>query len=224
MEADLALQVARLAQGQLLAPFDAVVTARPLTVGDYVAAGDLCCELLSIERREVLLEIPASIAGVVSVGARATLTSDELPGFALDAPLFAILPSAQARARTFQGVVRVAAADDPQHRLLPGLFVRARLTLRATQAALVVPVDTLIEGPEGTRLALAIPTGDSSPPTAALIAVTVLARDDRRAAVAPLGDAKLNEGDLVILTGKENVFPGVSVLLAAPAAAAGGAR
>lgn len=216
MEADLALRRALLAQGTLLAPFDAQVTARPLTVGDYVAAGDLCCELLSLERREVLLEVPASIAGSVAVGARVTLTSDELPGFALDAPLVAILPSAQARARTFLGVVRVAAADDPGHRLQPGLFVRARLVLREAKGARVVPVDALLEGPEGTRLALAVPTGAQSPPQAALIAVEVVARDATSAAVVPVGDAKLEVGELVILTGKENVYPGATVLPAAP--------
>lgn len=219
MEADLALKRALLAQGTLVAPFDAQVTARPLTVGDYVAAGDLCCELLSLERREVLLEVPASIAGAVAVGARVVLTSDELIGFALDVPLVAILPSARARARTFQGVVRVAAADDPDHRLQPGLFVRARLVLREAKGARVVPVDALLEGPEGTRLALAVPTGAQSPPQAVLIAVEVVARDADRAAVVPLGDAKLAVGDLVILTGKENVFPGATVLPAAPQSA-----
>ena len=130
MEAALALQRARLAQGELLAPFAAIVTARAVALGDYVAAGDVCCELLSLELREIVLEIPSTIVGSLRASASVTLSSDALPGFKLTAPLAAVLPSGDARARTFRGVVRVSAADDPERRLEPGLFVRAHVTLR----------------------------------------------------------------------------------------------
>jgi RND family efflux transporter MFP subunit len=205
MEADVALEKARLQQGVLLAPFDAVVTSLEVAVGTYVAAGDACCELLSLERREIVLEIPSGIAAAAPRGASVALTSDSLPGFELSARLDSVLPSRTAHARTFQGVVRLGPQDDPEHRLLPGLFVRGRLELRAAQDALVVPVDALLFDERGASLATVKP-GET--PVAAIAAVTVLARDADRAAVQPRGDAPLAAGDLVILTGKENVFPG----------------
>lgn len=217
VEADLALKRAELAQGTLRAPFDAIVTSRPLAVGDYVAAGDVCCALLSLDRREVLLEIPASVIGTVAPGASVELTSDELPGLRIVAPLAAILPSPTPRARTFTGVVRVAADADPQRRLQPGLFVRGRLALREARAARVVPVDTLREGVAGNEVARVVEGADGKPATAALVPVEVLARDALRAAVVARAGATLEVGDPVVLIGKENVWPGGPVVPAPPA-------
>jgi RND family efflux transporter MFP subunit len=213
LEADLALQKARLAQGTLKAPFDAVVTERPVSPGDYVDAGDVCFELLSLERREILLEIPLALLGSVRPGARVTLRSDALEGFSLTAELGAVLSSAEPRARTFQGVVRVDCSADPEGRLQPGLFIRALVTAREAIGALVVPVDAILEGPNGTSLARLIP---GPPASTAILPVEILARDASRAAVRSIaeGDAgTLAAGDSVVLTGKENVFPGASVLV-----------
>jgi len=220
MEADLALRRAQLAQGRLAAPFDAVVTARPVALGDYMDAGDVCCELLSLEEREAWLEIPSTLVGLLAPGAPVTLTSDALPGFSLAATLAAVLPGGNERARTFRGVVRVAAAADPQRRLQPGLFVRARATVREAKQALVAPADAVIESPEGARVAIAVaPAQEGKPPTAAFVPVAVLARTERKVAIAPTGDATLAADASVILTGKENVYPGALILPAAPPAA-----
>jgi len=215
MEADLALQRARLKQGVLTAPFAAVVTSRPVALGSYVAAGDACCELLSLERREIELDLPPSVAAVVQPGSRVTLTSDALPGFALEADLHAVLPSPDARARTFTGLVRIGAAADPRQRLRPGMFVRGIVELRAARGALTVPVDCLLEGGAEVAVAVVVP-GET--PTAARVPVELLARDSRRAAVLPRAGATLAAGDLVILVGKENAAPG-KPLLAMPHAA-----
>jgi RND family efflux transporter MFP subunit len=213
MEADLALARARLAQGELLAPFDAVVTERPVALGSYVAAGDACCELLSLERREIRLELPPGVAGRVSAGAEVTLTGDALPGFEARSELFTVLPSAQVRERSFIGVVRLGSDEDPERRLQPGMFVRARVALRAAHGAPTVPVDAVLDGEGGARLAVVAP-GET--PTAAFVPVVVLARDGERAAVQAADGASLAVGDAVILAGKENVYPGA--LLALPAA------
>ncbi len=213
MEADLALQRARLAQGTLLAPYDAVVTERPVALGSYVAAGDACCELLSLERRDVLLELPSGVAGSVRVGASVTLRSDALSGFELVKPLVTVLPPEDVRSRSFAGVVRLDGADDPERRLRPGMFVRAKIELRAARGALVVPIDAL-RLDDGHTLVVTASAGEK--PTAAFVPVTVLARDDRRAAVAPIGGASLVAGDRIVVAGKENVFPGAALNPVAP--------
>jgi len=223
LAADVDVAKARLAQGVLVAPFDALVTGRTVSVGTYVAAGDACFELLSLDHRDVLLEVPAGVAAAARPDATVTLTSDALPGFSLDAKLHALLPAAQARARTFTGVVRLGAEDDPQRRLLPGMFVRAVMQLRSAQGACVVPVDALLLGEIGPHLAVARPDPDpAKPPTTAFVPVRVLARDDASAAVEPLANAELKAGDLVVLTGKENVFPG-AMLIPSPATGAAAA-
>src|SRR5262249_10919549 len=162
---------ARLAQGVLHAPFDALIAERPVSVGTYVASGDLCFELLALEHREVLLDVPPQVAAAARPGASVALRSDALPGFELESTRLSMLPSPQARARTFTGVVRLEPRDDPERRLQPGMFVRAILELRAARGALVVPIDAVLEGAEGTRLALC--SGDKEP-KASFLAVRVL--------------------------------------------------
>ena len=218
LEADLALERTRLQQGLLLAPFDAIVTARAVSLGSYVEAGESCFELLSLEQREVLLELPPRVAMQLQPGSRVTLESDELPGMTLECALTTVLPATDPRARVFTGVVRIGPGDDPGQRLVPGMFVRASASLRSVEGALTVPIDCLAEDGGGARIVVVQP-GET--PTAAFVAVRVLARDAERAAIEPLGDARLGAADSVVLVGRENAAPGLP--LALPQEARGGA-
>jgi membrane fusion protein (multidrug efflux system) len=124
-----------------------------------------------------------------------------------------VLPSQEEHARVFTGVVRLGADDDPERRLQPGMFVRASVELRAARGALTVPVDSLIEGPDGFHVFVVLP---GEPPTAGIVPVRVLARDERRAAVEVAGDVPLAIGDAVVLVGKENLAPGMPLVLTTP--------
>lgn len=210
LEADLSLERTRLEQGVLLAPYDAVVTWRTISLGSYVEAGAACFELLSLESREILLELPPRVANQLQPGAAVTIESDELPGFALECTLTSVLPASDPRARVFTGVVRIEPGADPQHLLVPGLFVRASANLRSIEGALTVPIDCLSEDGGGARIVVVLP-GDT--PTAGFLDVRVLARDAERAAIEPLGDAVLGVEDSVVLVGKENAAPGLPLAL-----------
>jgi RND family efflux transporter MFP subunit len=218
LEADLALERTRLQQGVLLAPFDAIVTARPTSLGSYVEAGDACFELLSLEQREVLLELTPRVAMQLQAGSKVTLESDELPGMALECVLTTVLPATDPRARVFTGVVRIGPGDDPGQRLVPGMFVRASASLRSVEGAMTVPVDCLTEDGGEARIVV-VKQGET--PTAEFVAVRVLARDAARAAIEPLGDARLGAADSVVLVGKENAAPGLPLALSQES---GGAR
>ncbi|MSR48355.1 MAG: efflux RND transporter periplasmic adaptor subunit [Planctomycetes bacterium] len=211
LEADLALEQARLAQGVLTAPFDAQVTARPAALGDYVAAGDLCCELLPLDEREIVLELPAALVGALAPGAPLLLTSDALPGLRVATKLASLLPATDPRGRTFRAVAWVGVKEDPDRKLQPGMFVRARVERRAARQARVVPVDALLERPDAVLLVRYDRGADGKPGSGVLVPVAILARDADRAAIAPLAEARLEAGDSIVLTGKENVYPGALV-------------
>jgi multidrug efflux system membrane fusion protein len=217
LEADLALERTRLEQGVLLAPFDAVVTGRPISLGSYVESGASCFELLSLESREILLELPPRVATQLLPGSGVTIESDELPGFALECTLTTVLPATDPRARVFTGVVRVEPDADPQNLLVPGLFVRASASLRSIEGALTVPIDCLVEDGAGVHVVV-VQRGEA--PTAGFVAVRVLARDAERAAIEALGDAVLSVEDSVVLVGKENAAPGLPLAVAPAAASA----
>jgi RND family efflux transporter MFP subunit len=210
LEADLALERTRLEQGVLLAPFAALVTSRPVSLGSYVEAGAACFELLSLESREILLELPPRVAMQLQPGSGVTVESDELPGVSLECALTTVLPATDPRARVFTGVVRLEPGDDPEHRFVPGLFVRASANLRSIDGALTVPIDCLVEDGSGARVVVVQP-GET--PTAAFVEVRVLARDAQRAAIEPVGEARLGVEDAVVLVGKENAAPGLPLTL-----------
>jgi multidrug efflux pump subunit AcrA (membrane-fusion protein) len=221
MEADLALQRARLDQGVLHAPFRSEVMNRPVSLGSYVDPGDPVCELLTLELREIVLELPPSVGASVRAGSEVRLRSDALPGFDLTAPLHSVLPSSDPRARRFTGLVRLGPADDPELTLQPGMFVRATVELRAAREALTVPVDCLLETEAGFEVVKVAPGARTDqPPTAAHVPVEVLARDARSAAIRPL-ESTLAAGDRVVLVGKENAPHGKAIAPSAPSAPAG---
>lgn len=220
--AERAAEVARLdlllAQSELRAPFAGVLTARSVSLGSYALVGITAFELVDLEHLELRLEIPASFS--MQVQEQSIVTLEGLgPEGELQLPLHAILPAADASTRTFRGIVRVDAAAAPG--LRPGMFVRARLPLRKG-AGIKLPVDALLEGPQGTVVVVADPGADGAPPLARFVPVRVLARSAGEAAVESLEPGALSAGAQVVVTGSDNVFPGAPLLLQAHRAALAG--
>lgn len=219
-EAELHRLEALLVQGELRAPFPAVVIDRHVTLGSTAQPPAPAFDVVDLAHREVHLELPADYASLLALGAPVELRSDAVADLRVDARLDALVPSSDPATRTFRALVRLDDVMDPQRRLLPGMFVRARLVLRRAASETVVPVDSLLEGPQGTVLVtVAEPEapapgngGSADPgsaaPVARFVPVRVLARDALRAAVAPLQPGDLASGARVVLTGAANVFPG----------------
>ncbi len=117
--------------------------------------------------------------------------------------------------------IRSAAGENPNAVLLPGLFVRARLTLREVRDQPVVPINALVESSRGFAVyAVAQPeqveaesgAGQApAAPTAKLVPVRVLARNASQAAVAPFEPGALLAGAQVVVTGVQNIYPGASL-------------
>jgi RND family efflux transporter MFP subunit len=209
-----------LAQGVLLAPFDAVVSSRNVTLGSYATAGRAGAlgsapfTLVDMVNREVRLELPPSVATGLKVGAPVTLRADELPGLALETQLHELVPAADLASRTFVGVVRLDGLD-PGRRLMPGMFVRATFERTRVQGQMVVPTDALMVGGGGYSIVVMDdPAGgvgeDGMPPapTARIVPVNVLAHDREQAAIAPLQPGALAPDAKIVVTGADNAFPG----------------
>lgn len=216
-EAELARANVLLAQGTLRAPFACVVVERHVAEGSYVASGDPAFTVVDLARREVRLELPAPVAAGLKRGAAVTLGVDELPGLSVEARLDELLPAADAASRSFTGIVRLGERDAPE--LLPGMFVRARLSRPAVTSEAIVPADAVLFGDEGAFVVVmdgpAGPGGaeDQGPPapTGRLVPVTVLARDGARSALAPREQGALHAGQAVVVTGADNVWPGAQL-------------
>ncbi|RMH02989.1 MAG: efflux RND transporter periplasmic adaptor subunit, partial [Planctomycetota bacterium] len=206
------------ANGRLTAPFAGVVTARHLSAGAYAAPGSAVVELLDLGRLEVHLEVPALYAARIVEGASVAIRCDALPGRVLERRLARLAPPADPRGRSFTAVVPLG---EDTGGLLPGMFVRARLTLAESGEGLVVPADAVRPTEDGFEVVTLGEGAGPGPPPARPVAVEVLARGDGRAAIRPRREGELAVGAPVVLLGLDLVGPG-SVLAPAGGSPTGG--
>jgi RND family efflux transporter MFP subunit len=120
--------VERLTQMQgferVVAPFDGVITARNIEVGDLVSAGsdNGSMSLFSIAQSNVLrvqVEVPQSAALAIKVGQQATITVQERPGRRYVATVTRSARSIDVAARTMLTEVQV---DNRDGSLVPGMY------------------------------------------------------------------------------------------------------
>ena len=214
-QAELRRIEAEVANGRLVAPFDGVVVARHLSEGSYAGLGTPVFDLVDLGRREARIEVPALYAADLPAHAPVSLRCDALPGLHLELQIDQLVAVADPASRNFTAVVRLADGADGAGRLLPGMFVRARLTRRTAAASLVVPADCLRQTDAGYELIALGPPGEMGLPTARPVSVAMTARGDGRAAVRLIGDQGLTAGDQVVQTGLDLVGPG-SLLAPSP--------
>lgn len=92
---------------------------------------------------------------------------------------------------------------NPQHNLLPGMFVRARLDSGVNTNALLVPQQGVTRNPRGEATAMVVGEGDK-------VEIRTLTTT-QAIGTNWLVTAGLKEGDRVIVTGLQKVKPGVPV-------------
>ncbi len=189
----------RIAQTQVVAPFRGVVNRRYVELGQWVQQGEPVAELVQLDPLYVRTGVPEGVLSRLKVGASGSFTVDALGGETFEGVVAEILPVANPESRTFSVRLRV---DNPEGRLLPGMF--ARVTVRDQQeGALVVPKDAVVRSAQGVIVVVA----DNG--TARIVPVQLGAADASSQAV--IGDLK--EGDLVVIRGNEGLMPGAPLMV-----------
>lgn len=105
--------------------------------------------------------------------------------------------------------------DNPDHRLWPNQFVKARLKLGTRQNVLVVPAAVVQHGPEGTFAYVIRPDA-----TAEVRPIKVVTTEGDKALIG----SGLSEGETVVLDGQAQLRPGAKVSAKAQGADASDAR
>ncbi|MDP3213305.1 MAG: efflux RND transporter periplasmic adaptor subunit, partial [Deltaproteobacteria bacterium] len=195
----------------LRAPFDGVITARSVEVGQLVTAGSAAGQaLLRVSKTDVvrvMVNVPQMYAPGVRAGASATVRLREYPGRSFAGTVTRTAGALDAATRTLLTEVRVPNAD---RALLAGMYAQLTLALAPT-APLYVPATALVAGAEGTRVAVV---------EGGVIRWRVVQIDgdlgDRVAVATGLG-----EGDRVVVTPSDRLVEGMRVRaeMAAPAPA-----
>ncbi|MDI3255229.1 MAG: efflux RND transporter periplasmic adaptor subunit [Bacillota bacterium] len=190
---------------KIYAPFDGVVTARGVDIGQLIDAG-ANKELFHLSDEHILrvyVNVPQLYSLACKPGVTANLTFVEYPG------------------RTFQGrIVRTAKAIDPTSRtllvevdvdnrsgdLVPGAYAQVHFKLQSPVRSLIVPVPALLFRSEGLRVAI---VQDNK---ARLVPITI-GRDDGRVVEVTAG---LHPGDQVIQDPPDSIVDGEPVRIVQP--------
>ena len=144
---------------QIKAPFDGVVTARNVDIGDLVNAGGntgrAMFQVADLHRMRIYVNVPQAFLAELSPGIKATL---HLPGQkeTFEAQLVSTSNAVAENSRT--SLVELQ-AENPDGKLWPGAFAEVHFHIPADPNTLSVPLTALIFGAKGMQVA-ALDTDD----------------------------------------------------------------
>lgn len=149
-----------LSRHQLKAPFDGVISLKLTELGEWVTPGQAVLELVATD--DVRLDFPVSEDYLADIQPGTPLT------FSLSAQALqvyqgmvaTVVPVTDPGVRTFLVRVKV---DNSDHRMIPGMSVRATLKLAAGRSGLVVPRDATLRFPDGRVTVWVVEAGDDGP-------------------------------------------------------------
>lgn len=127
---------ATLAKKRILAPFAGTVGIRQVDVGAYVSPGTAIATLQDISSLFVDFFLPEQDAPRLALGQSVQLSVAAFPGEEFLAQIVAINPKVEATTRTLQVRARL---DNPEGKLLPGMFANLNVMLPNPQQRVVVP-------------------------------------------------------------------------------------
>jgi RND family efflux transporter MFP subunit len=146
LTADIATINLALRQSTIRAPFSGAITRERTQVGAWVGIGDPVVEMMSLEVFEVRVEVPEQHYGGMRAGASAQVIFPSLQGMEVAGKVSAVVPKADAQARTFPLKVRI---PNRGGRIGAGMLVEVALASSGNHRATIVPKDAVVRrGPQ----------------------------------------------------------------------------
>ena len=141
-QAQLALAQKALGDAVVRAPFPGFISARPVSVGEYVQPMNPVVTLVEVDPLRLQLAIPGVQAGHIQVGQTAIATVDAFPGRRFTGTITAVSPSMDPQSRAFTAEARVS---NPDATLKPGMFAVATIDQGRAERAFFVPRAAVVE-------------------------------------------------------------------------------
>ena len=141
-QAQLALAEKAVADVVVSAPFPGFISARNVSVGEYVQPSTPVIKLLKVDPLRLQLVVPGIETGHVSRGQKVTSTVDAFPGQVFRGEITAVNPAIVQQSRSLIVEARV---PNPDAVLKPGMFAVAQIDQGRTTRALIVPKAAVIE-------------------------------------------------------------------------------
>lgn len=192
--AQAAAQEALVQKKILRAPFEGRLGITTVNPGQYLNTGDAVVTLEELDPVYVDFRLPQDQLSQVHVGLTARATLDALPGQAFDGKITALDPLVDASSRNFQAEATI---PNPDHRLLPGMFVRVAVLSGDKQRYLTLPQTAVTYNPYGETVFLVTKQPDGKLTAQQTFVTTGPTRGDQVAVVKGI-----NEGDQVVTSGQ----------------------
>ncbi len=141
-QAQLALAERAVADVVVSAPFPGFISARNVSVGEYVQPSTPVIKLLKVDPLRLQLVVPGIETGHVSRGQKVTSTVDAFPGQVFQGEITAVNPAIVQQSRSLIVEARV---PNPDAVLKPGMFAVAQIDQGRTTRALIVPRAAVVE-------------------------------------------------------------------------------
>lgn len=224
LETTLANLDQQIAETALVAPFAGVIARLPFKVGDRVAPGaQQGIELVDDTSVHVVADVDENRSVDLAVGQTATITPDAAPDLALPAVVTRVDPvaargEATARLRAELAFAPAAGETIPTAAVRPGYTVTVRVVVHRIPDALLVPLEAVQEGSDGTSYVFRVNADGVGRGVAKRVDVQVLDRSATLAAVAAVGGkpAGLESGDSIAVTNVDVLQDGQVVSFEVP--------
>jgi membrane fusion protein, multidrug efflux system len=202
-----AAQAALVAKKTIRAPFPGRLGITTVNPGQYLNPGDPIVTLESVDPIYVDFRLPQDNLSVVAVGQTVHVRTDAFPGKTFEGKITSIDPLVDPSTRNFQAEATIR---NPEHKLLPGMFVRTMVDAGSQERYLTLPQTAITYNPYGETVYLVSnPAKAGGHPTAKLIFVTLgPTRGDQVAVVKGL-----NAGDVVVSSGQMKIKNGTQLVV-----------
>jgi len=207
-KAQVATQQALVDKKSVRAPFAGRLGIRAVDLGQYVAPGTKLVTLQSLDPLLVDFSLPQSGLARINPGMKVSAAADALPGERFNGEIAAIDAKVDPATRNVQ--VR-ATLHNPQHKLLPGMFVSVVVESGAEERRLTLPQTAITFNPYGNTVFVIEEKGKGPDGKPKLVAAqrfvtTGATRGDQ---IAVLSGVK--EGETVVSAGQLKLRNGVPV-------------
>jgi membrane fusion protein (multidrug efflux system) len=145
IQAEIAEVEAQIEKSRLSAPFSGYIGLRYVSEGSYITPSTQIASLYSVDPIKIEFSVPSRFSTLVNEGNNISFVS-EAENINREAKIYAIEPQIDPVTRTLK--VR-AQCDNPNNTLIPGQFVRVKLSLESEDNAILVPTTAIMPKSNG---------------------------------------------------------------------------
>ena len=215
-QAKAALETARIRQGYTRITADwsngggsRVVAERYVAVGDTVSANTPLLRIVELDPITGVIFVTERDYGRLKPGLTVSLTTDAYPDLAFAGSIARIAPVF--REATRQARVEIS-IPNPEHRLKPGMFVRATIVLDRVDDAVIVPEQALVNRSDRTGVFVVSEDGKSVTWREVEVGISEGGRvqvfgEGLSGRVVTLGQQQMEDGSAIVIPGEEGEEP-----------------